>query len=89
MRRGTQTNEGGGNNVRSIVLFQTIVNIILGGAIVFLLNQVEGDVEDMVGLERTAAQSLDEALKMNETLLEILATLKANDVSGPAAGTAQ
>jgi hypothetical protein len=75
--------------MRSIVLFQTIINVVLGGAIVFLLNQVEGDVEDMVGLERTAAQSLDEAMKMNETLLEILATLKANDASGPAAGTAQ
>ena len=75
--------------MRSIVLFQTIVNIVLGGAIVFLLNQVESNVEDMVGLERTAAQSLDEAFKMNEILLEILATLKANDISGPAAGTAQ
>ena len=75
--------------MRSIVLFQTIVNIVLGGAIVFLLNQVEGNVEDMVGLERTAAQSLDEALKANEILLEILATLKANDASGPAAGAAQ
>jgi hypothetical protein len=73
--------------MRSIVLFQTIVNVVLGGAIVFLLNQVEGDIEDMVGLERTAAQSLDEAMKMNETLLEILATLKANDDSEPAAGT--
>jgi hypothetical protein len=72
--------------MRSIVLFQTIVNVVLGGAIVFLLNQVEGDIEDMVGLERTAAQSLDEAMKMNETLLEILATLKANDGSEPAAG---
>jgi hypothetical protein len=73
--------------MRSIVLFQTIVNVVLGGAIVFLLNQVEGDIEDMVGLERTAAQSLDETMKMNETLLEILATLKANDDSEPAAGT--
>jgi hypothetical protein len=72
--------------MRSIVLFQTIVNVVLGGAIVFLLNQVEGDIEDMVGLERTAAQSLDETMKMNETLLEILATLKANDGSEPAAG---
>jgi len=72
--------------MRSIVLFQTIVNIVIGGAVIFLLNQVEGDVEDMVGLERTAAQSLDEALKTNETLLEILATLKANEVPEPAAG---
>ena len=75
--------------MRSIILFQTIVNIVLGGAVLLLLNQVEGNVEDMVGLERTAAQSLDEALKMNETLLEILATLRANDVSGPAAGATQ
>lgn len=87
MRAGTLTSECGANNMRSIVLFQTIVNIVLGGAVLFLVNQVERNVEDMVGIERTAAQSLDETLKMNETLLEILATLKTNGVPGPAAGT--
>lgn len=63
--------------MRSIVLFQTFVNIVLGGALLVVLNQLDSKVEELAGVEVTAAHALDESQRMNETLTEILAVLRA------------
>lgn len=72
--------------MRSIVLFQTFANIVLAATVIFLVHQIDRKVEEISGVERLVARSLEETTLMNTTLSEILAALRAQDVISPSAG---
>jgi hypothetical protein len=74
--------------MRSIVLFQTFANIVLAATLIFLVHQIDRKVEEISGVERLAAKSLEEATLMNATLTEILATLNSREIITPSAGGA-
>jgi hypothetical protein len=69
--------------MRSIVLFQTIANIVLAVTVIFLVHQIDRKVEEIAGVERLVAKSLTEAAATNATLGEILAVLRANGAATP------
>ncbi len=69
--------------MRSIVLFQTIANIVLAVTVIFLVHQIDRKVEEIAGVERLVAKSLTEAAATNVTLGEILAVLRANGTATP------
>jgi hypothetical protein len=64
--------------MRSIVLFQTIANIVLAVTVIFLVHQIDQKVEEIAGVERLMARALTEAETTNATLGEILAVLRAS-----------
>lgn len=72
--------------MRQIVLFQTFANIVLAATVIFLVHQIDRKMEEISGVERLVAKSLEETTLMNGTLSEILAILKSRDVITPSAG---
>jgi hypothetical protein len=74
--------------MRSIVLFQTFANIVLAATLIFLVHQIDRKVEEISGVERLAAKSLEEATLMNATLTALLATLTSREIITPSAGGA-
>lgn len=71
--------------MRSIVLFQTFANIVLAATVIFLVHQIDRKLSEISGVEHLVAKSLSESAAMNETLTEILGTLRAG-AAAPASG---
>ncbi len=67
--------------MRPIMFFQAFVSIVFGTALVFLIHQVDTRIAELASVSRLTAQSLQELEQANETLTEIMVTLKTRAAS--------